>query len=302
MKPTLLILAAGMGSRYGSLKQIDGVGPSSETIMDYSVYDAIRAGFGKVVFVIRKSFEKDFLDNIFEKYKDKVTVEYVFQELDILPKGFSLSADREKPWGTGHAVLVARSKIHEPFCSINADDFYGYEAFKVMATFLSDASFKEITEFAMVGYDLSRTLSEYGAVSRGVCEVDPMNYLIQVNERTKIQKSKFRISYIDDNQKENELNEDAVVSMNFWGFTPLIFDYLEQAFIDFLNENKSDLKAELYIPFVVDKLIKNKTVKAKVLNCNEQWFGITYKEDKAMVVSKIQDLVKKGIYPSRLWI
>jgi UTP-glucose-1-phosphate uridylyltransferase len=301
MKPTLLILAAGMGSRYGSLKQIDGIGPSSETIMDYSVYDAIRAGFGKVVFVIRKSFEKDFLDNIFIKYKDKIAVEYVFQELDALPEGYTVPTERQKPWGTGHAVLVAASKIKEPFCSINADDFYGYGAFKVMADFLMKPEAGNITEFAMAGYQLGNTLSEYGTVSRGVCRTDESGYLTDVYEHTKIQKHNNKIVYTDESDRMHELNKNAIVSMNFWGFTPVVFQYLEKAFTDFLQENQANPKAELYMPMVVDNLIKEKKAKAKVLNCNEQWFGITYKEDKALVVLKISELVEKGVYPTRLW-
>lgn len=298
MKPTLIVLAAGMGSRYGGLKQLDRLGPSGETIMDYSVYDAIRAGFGKVVFVIRKSFEADFRDIFVKKLEGKIEVELVFQELDNVPEGISYPAERQKPWGTGHAILVTKDVVKEPFAVINADDFYGAEAYKEIAEFLTHQA--KDKEYAMCGYLLGKTLSDFGTVSRGVCKTDENDFLVEVNERTSIVKENGAISYEADGSKF-PLIENDVVSMNFWGFTPSLYQHLEEKFIAFVNENASNLKSEFYIPFVVDDLMKENKVKAKVLKSNSDWFGVTYKEDRPVTVEKIQKLVDEGKYPNKLW-
>lgn len=297
-KPTLLILAAGMGSRYGGLKQIDQVGTSGETIIDYSVYDAIRAGFGKVVFVIRKDIEEDFKAIFSNRFGDKIVVDYVLQEIDNVPAGITYSAQRQKPWGTGHAILVAASKINEPFIAINADDFYGAEAFELIANYLN--SHTENHEFCMVGYYLKNTLSEHGSVSRGVCSLTNNNFLEGIVEHTKIEEENGKI--IDKGtEKAKELAPKTIVSMNFWGFQPSIFKNLEIQFKSFIEENKDKLKAEFYIPSVVDTMIENKEATAKVLANEGQWVGVTYKDDKKDVVQHIQNLVKEEKYPQKLW-
>ncbi len=298
MKPTLMILAAGMGSRYGGLKQLDRLGPSGETIMDYSVYDAIRAGFGKVVFVIRKSFEKEFREIFVDKLQGKIEVELAFQELDAVPEGITFPEERTKPWGTGHAILVAKDVVKEPFIVINADDFYGTEAYAETAKFLTS----EVSEakYAMCGYKLGKTLSDFGTVSRGVCETDEDGNLITVNERTSISKKEGEITYEEDGQKY-PLKEDAIVSMNFWGFHPSLFLHLEEKFTQFIKANADNIKSEFYIPFVVDDLMKEGKVTTKVLQSEATWFGVTYQEDRPATVNKLQELVDKGIYPSNLW-
>ncbi len=298
MKPTLIVLAAGMGSRYGGLKQLDNLGPSGETIMDYSVFDAIRAGFGKVVFVIRKSFEKDFREIFVKKLSGKIDVELVFQELDNIPDGLSYNTERVKPWGTGHAILVAKNVVNEPFAVINADDFYGAEAYVELSRFLTNQINDK--EYAMCGYQLGNTLSDFGTVSRGVCKTDADGYLQQINERTSILKENGKISY-EDNGKKHPLKEDDVVSMNFWGFTPGLFNYLEEKFTAFLKEDADNLKAEIYIPFVVDDLMKEGKIKTKVLKSDASWFGVTYKEDRPVAVKKLQMLIDEGKYPEKLW-
>lgn len=298
MKPTLLILAAGMGSRYGGLKQLDTLGPSGETIMDYSIYDAIRAGFGKVVFVIRKSFEKEFRETFVNKLEGKIEVELVFQELDNIPDGITYPKERVKPWGTGHAILVAKDAIHEPFAVINADDFYGAEAYQVMADFLQNEANDKT--YAMCGYLLGKTLSDFGSVSRGVCKMSSDNFLIEVNERTSIARKNGKITY-EENGQTHALSETDVVSMNFWGFDPSIFDHLEEKFTAFVKENASNPKAEFYIPFVVDDLMKEGKVKSKVLTSDAQWFGVTYQEDRPVTVEKLNKLVEAGKYPEKLW-
>jgi len=301
MKPTLVVLAAGMGSRYGGLKQIDPFGPSGETIMDYSVYDAIRAGFGKVVFIIRKSIENDFRSAILKKYEGKIALDVVFQELDILPEGVALHPDRVKPWGTGHAVWCAASKINEPFAVINADDFYGAEGFAVMADYLSGLEDGDTSSYSMVGYDLRNTLSDFGSVARGVCQVDENNDLISVVERTAIEKTESGAAYKDENGNTAALTGDEAVSMNFWGFTPSVFKYFGDFFQVFAKENADNIKSEFYIPTGVDALIKQGKVSTKVLRSDARWFGVTYQEDKESVVKKIQELVDAGKYPSKLW-
>ena len=298
MKPTLIVLAAGMGSRYGGLKQLDKLGPSGETIMDYSVYDAIRAGFGKVVFVIRKSFEEDFREIFVHKLQDKVEVELVFQELDNIPKGIDYPAEREKPWGTGHAILVTKNAVKEPFAVINADDFYGSEAYQEMSKFLSTQ--ENENEYAMCGYLLGKTLSDFGTVSRGVCKMDSNEFLQEVNERTSIVKENGNISY-EEEGKKYPLVENDVVSMNFWGFMPGLYSHLEEKFTEFVKDNAGNLKAEFYIPFVVDDLMREGKVRTKVLKSDADWFGVTYQADRPVTVEKLQVLVDEGKYPKKLW-
>jgi UTP-glucose-1-phosphate uridylyltransferase len=300
MKPTLLILAAGMGSRYGGLKQVDPVGTSGETILEYSVYDAIRAGFGKVVFVIRRDIEKDFNEIFIHRLQKYIEVDYVFQELDMVPEGIKVPADRVKPWGTGHAVMVAASKVKEPFAAINADDYYGADAYKKMAEFLSKLNTNE-TNYAMVGFDLDNTLSEHGFVSRGVCEINKNSMLIGVTERTKIERTEKGVAYKDTNDNPVFVDAKSIVSMNFWGFTPLLFKQLEDHFKKFIKGNYTNIKAEFFLPFVIDDLIKTGNAGVKVLRSTDRWFGVTYKEDKPLVVEKIKELTSKGIYPARLW-
>ncbi len=298
MKPTLLILAAGMGSRFGGLKQLEPLGPAGEAIIDYSVFDAIRAGFGKVVFVIRKHFADGFKEKVGNKFRDKIRVEYVFQELDDLPEGFSLPEERKKPWGTAHAILVAKDKVKEPFCALNADDFYGFNAFRVMAGFLTKNS--SSSEFSMVGYKLKNTLSEHGSVSRGICEVNEKNLLKSIVETTKILKKDGGIVSVDPDGNETPLGGDETVSMNIWGFKPSIFPHLEKKFIGFLKEEMDQPKSEMLIPSVVFELIEAGSATVEVLETNSPWFGVTYKEDTPVVIRKIRQLIEKGDYPEKL--
>ncbi|MCT4603770.1 MAG: sugar phosphate nucleotidyltransferase [Marinifilum sp.] len=298
MKPTLLVLAAGMGSRYGGLKQIDPIGPSGETIIDYSIHDAIKAGFGKVVFVIRESFEKEFKELFNTKLASKIQVDYVNQEIYKVPAKSDYIQEREKPWGTGHAILMAKDCIKEPFAVINADDFYGSKAFCSMANFLS----KGITEKenCMIGYQLKNTISENGSVSRGVCTANEKDHLVDVVERTHIEKLPENIAYLE-NEKWFPLADDSTVSMNFWGFTPNIFEHLNSQFKSFLSERGNELKSEFYIPSVVASLIEQDKTQFKVLRSNSQWFGVTYKEDKEKAVQAIRKLIDNGEYPNKLW-
>lgn len=300
MKPTLYVLAAGMGSRYGGLKQIDGLGPNGETIMDYSIYDAINAGFGKIVFVIRHYFDKEFREKIVSKYEQHLPVEVVYQELDNLPKGFDLAPEREKPWGTNHAVMMAKDVINEPFAVINADDFYGRESYAILAEALRQMVGKE-NHYCMVGYRLNNTLSESGAVARGVCETDDNDYLKSVVERTHIERKDGKIQYKDAENYWYELPEETPVSMNMWGFTPDYFEHSEKYFIKFLEANVGNHKAEYFIPLMVDHLIINKIADVKVLDTPSKWFGVTYADDRPSVVEKIQKLVDSGVYPTPLW-
>lgn len=301
MKPTLLVLAAGMGSRYGGLKQIDQVGPSGETIIEYSVYDAIKAGFGKVVFVIRRSIEDAFKEALGNKFSDLIEVDYAIQEIDVEIEGIDNMPHREKPWGTGHAVLVAADKINEPFAVINADDFYGRGAFRELAEFSQKLQDQNGYEYAMVGYILKNTLSDHGSVSRGVCEANAENHLVTVTERTKIQEENGLIHFIDDEGQKHELPKNTIVSMNFWGFTPSIFDELRKQFIDFVAHNTDKPKAEFYIPLVVNNMIINNQATIEVLTCEDKWFGITYREDKEIVKKAFGEFVDRGVYPSPLW-
>lgn len=300
MKPTLLILAAGMGSRYGGLKQVDGLGPNGETIIDYSVYDAIRAGFGKVVFVIRKSIEKDFLEVFGNRFNKSVKVEIAFQELDMLPQGFTVPVGREKPWGTAHAVWVTRHLIDEPFAVINADDFYGYDTFRVLAQELSKPNLEKGSYF-MVGYKLGNTLSEQGAVSRGVCSTNADGFLLDVVERTHIERTGGVVKYKDENGNLVPVDENVPVSMNFWGFTPDFFEYTEKLMSDFFSNQIGNVKAEFYIPTVVNRAIKEGVARCKVLETKASWFGVTYPGDRPQVVAKLKELTEKGEYPSPLW-
>jgi dTDP-glucose pyrophosphorylase len=300
MKPTLFILAAGMGSRYGGLKQLDGLGPKGETIMDYSVYDAVRSGFGKVVFVIRHSFEDDFREKILKRYK-RVHVELVFQELDYLPQGFTLHPERVKPWGTNHAVLMGKDVIQEPFAVINADDFYGKGSFRAMSFYLQVMNHKQ-NEYCMVGYRLGNTLSESGSVARGICETDNEGFLTSVVERTSIiRDTDGIIKYKDDAGQLIPVDENVPVSMNMWGFTPDYFQHSEDYFINFLKENQDNIKAEYFIPLLVNHLITSGIARVKVLDTPSKWFGVTYADDRPSVVEKIRDLIRQGEYPSRLW-
>ena len=297
MKPTLLVLAAGMGSRYGGLKQMDGVGPNGEIIMDYSITDAIRAGFGKVVFVIRHSFEQEFKSKInAAHFGNRIDVEYVFQELDSLPEGFSVPEGREKPWGTNHAILMAKDAIHEPFAIINADDFYGRDAFQVMANHLRTLDGTK-GQYCMVGYRLENTLSEHGTVSRGVCQVDNNGLLAGMTERTSIGRTPDgRIEYKDPDGSTHPLPPDATVSMNLFGFTPDYFAESEKLFITFLQQHGSELKSEYYIPYAVNTFINSGYATMRVLNTTAQWFGVTYKEDRPIVVERLRKLHEQGVY------
>ena len=303
VKPTLLVLAAGMGSRYGSLKQMDGVGPNNEAIIDYSIYDAIRAGFGKVVFVIRHSFA-DAFTAIFnkERFGGKIEVEFVYQELDYLPEGFSVPEGREKPWGTNHALLMAAKAINEPFAVINADDFYGADAYKVIGAYLSKLG-EESNHYCMVGYAVNKTLSENGTVSRGVCGINEEGFLTSIVERTKIERNAEGTIVFHDLGEDEALEEETPVSMNLFGFTPDYFAHSEEYFKGFLSspEVQTNLKAEFFIPLMVNKLVGEGTSKLKVLSTTANWFGVTYQADKPQLVAKIEELIEAGVYPRNLW-
>lgn len=300
MKPTLFVLAAGMGSRYGGLKQLDGLGPNGETIMDYSIYDAIRAGFGKVVFVIRSSFEQDFRKVVIDKFKNLIDTEIVFQEIDNVPVGSTYVDGREKPWGTNHAVLMGKDVIKEPFAVINADDFYGKESFAILSDFLKCVEGKK-NEYCMIGYRVGNTLSESGAVSRGVCMVDDDGLLLNVVERTHIEEKGGTINFNDEKGEEVSIHPNTPVSMNMWGFTPDYFDYSEEYFKEFLKVEGQKLKSEFYIPSAVNNLITDGKVTCKVLDTPSKWFGVTYADDRSQVVLKINELVRKGVYPDKLF-
>jgi len=300
IKPTLLVLAAGMGSRYGGLKQIDGLGPNGETIIDYSIYDAIRAGFGKVVMVIRKSIEEEFKQVFFRKYSGKIEIEYVLQEIEFVPQGAVYHPERVKPWGTAHAVLMADGVINEPFCVINGDDFYGTDAFMQIANYLKQQE-NDSTGYCMVGYQLARTLSDYGFVSRGICETDSDNSLLKVTECTQIKRIGSVICYKDAQEENQPLPEEQIVSMNFWGFTPAYFKDLRVSFEKFIQKNGNNLKSELYIPTVLSELIDEQKASVKVLSSAAEWFGVTYKEDRSFVVDRLKNLTEEGVYPSPLW-
>jgi len=289
---TLLIMAAGMGSRYGGLKQLDAIGPSGETIIDYSVYDAIKAGFTKVVFIIRKDFEQEFKSKITDKYEGQIQVEFAFQDLNDLPDEFTCPEGREKPWGTGHAILSARNVINEPFVAINGDDFYGRESFKVVADYYR----KGANSFSMVAFKLDKTLSSFGGVTRGLCTVNDEK-LNTVIETADLEKTDYGVS----SNRDIELDGTEPVSMNVWGFTPILFKYLEEKFVEFLSENGTEMKSEYLIPSVVNELIQSRQETVHVLRSGATWFGVTYKEDKPYVEGEIEKLVNKGEYPGKLF-
>lgn len=299
-KPTLLILAAGLGSRYGSLKQIDRIGPSGERIIDYSVYDAIRAGFGKIVYVIRKSFEQEFKDLIIDSLPKNIESEYVFQELDSVNSGIEFNKERQKPWGTGHALLCAASVIKDSFAVINADDFYGANSFKLACNFLTSTSEMK-SEHALIGFKLINTLSEYGTVSRGICEINKENYINSIIERTEIKKENEKISYKDNVGNWVSLTGEEIISMNMFAFKASVFSKFDECFSDFIKTKVNDIKAEFYLPYGVDQVIKSSEGKVRLIITEDQWFGLTYKEDKKIVREKINNLVKQGNYPTKLW-
>jgi NDP-sugar pyrophosphorylase family protein len=298
MQPTLLILAAGMASRYGSMKQTEGFGPSGETIMDYSIYDAIRAGFGKVVFIIRKDFANDFKASFEPKLAGKIKTEYVYQEMDSYLNGLEIPTGRTKPWGTGHAVLCAKDVIQEPFAVINADDYYGIDAFVKAADFLNNRC--TANHYAIIGYELERTLSDHGSVSRGVCQIDDQFDLLSIKERTKIYKENGVITYEDETGKHS-VPSDSSVSMNFWCFHQHLFETTEQLFLDFVKSNTENIKAEFFIPIIAEDFMENQKGHISVIPTSSQWFGVTYKEDAPVVKASVDKLVADQVYPKSLW-
>ena len=301
MKPTLLVLAAGMGSRYGGLKQMDPMGPSGETVLDYSVYDAIRAGFGRVVFIIREDFADAFRQGVGSRFADRIEVDYVFQKLDDLPDGFSVPEGREKPWGTAHAVRAARHAVKEHFAVINADDFYGQDAYQRAAAFFDSLPEGTTNETAMVGYPLENTLSDHGHVNRGICKIDEMGFLTNVEEYLNIEREDdghVRGNALDG--KRHVVPAGSLVSMNFWAFGPAFFEQLEEAFTRFMIESGDQMKSECYIPTVVDHLIHGGHAQCPVLRTTSQWFGVTYPDDKPFVVESIAKLIAEGAYPAKL--
>ena len=302
MKPTLVLLAAGMGSRYGGLKQLDGLGPNGETIMDYSIYDAIKAGFGKIVFVIRKDFEQEFREKVLSKYEGHIPAEVCYQSLDALPEGFTVPEGREKPWGTNHAVMMAKDLIHEPFCVINCDDFYNRDSFMVIGKFLADLPDNATNTYAMVGFRVGNTLSENGTVARGVCSKDENDLLTTVVERTEIMRVDGKVSYKDENGEWVAIEDNTPVSMNMWGFTP-DYAHSDAYFKQFLSDpkNQANPKAEFFIPLMVNELVNNGTSTVKVLDTTSKWFGVTYSADRQATVDRIQALVNEGVYPNKLF-
>ena len=298
MKPTLLVLAAGMGSRYGGNKQLDEVGPSGETIIDYSIYDAIRAGFGKIVFIIRRDIEEQIKERFVNKLKGKIEVDYVFQEITNLPEGSEVNPERSKPWGTSHAILVAKDNIKEPFGVINADDFYGAESFKILYDFLTTD--EKTTNYCIVGYKMKNTLSDHGTVNRGVCKVDSEGFLADIVETRGIEKLPNGAQVQGVDGKMIKFTGDEVVSMNLWGFKQSCFDFLEKEFRNFIGAKGMDLKLELDIPTSVDKFVKTGEITIQILMSNERWFGVTYREDKPFVVESIANMIAKGVYPSKV--
>ena len=300
MKPTLFVLAAGMGSRYGGLKQLDGLGPNGETIMDYSIFDAIRGGFGKIVFVIRKDFEEDFRKKIISKYENHIPVEVVFQSIDKLPEGFTCPAERVKPWGTNHAVLMGKEVIREPFAVINADDFYGRDSFAVLGKYLSELPEGAKNDYSMVGFRVGNTLSESGTVARGVCATDENAHLTTVVERTEIMRVDGVVSYKDENGEWVGIEDNTPVSMNMWGFTPQVFGEMKKAFDKFIDENGMDMKAHYSIPAFMNERIAD-GVRVKVIETPARWMGLVSHDDKIQVLLRINDMIRKGIYPSKLF-
>jgi len=299
MKPTLLVLAAGMGTRYGGNKQLDEVGPSGETIIDYSIYDAIRAGFGRIVFVIRRDIEEQVKERFVDRLQGKIEVDYVFQEITNLPEGVTVAPDRSKPWGTSHAILVTKDKIKEPFGVINADDYYGVESFKILRDFLVND--KNPDNYCIVGYKLGNTLSEHGHVNRGVCKAGEDGFLSDIVETRQIEKTKEGAVAPGPDGKPLYFTGNEIVSMNLWGFKPSCYDFLGKEFRNFINKYGMDLKSELDIPTSVDKFVKNGEITIQILMSNERWFGVTYREDKPFVVDSIKKMIRKGIYPARIY-
>ncbi|HKK42011.1 MAG TPA: NTP transferase domain-containing protein [Bacteroidales bacterium] len=299
MKPTLLVLAAGMGTRYGGNKQLDEVGPNGETIIDYSIYDAIRAGFGKIVFVIRRDIEEQVKERFVEKLKGKIEVDYVFQEITNLPEGVRVSPDRQKPWGTSHAILVTGEKIKEPFGVINSDDFYGQESFNILYDFLTTD--KDPNCYCIVGYKMGNTLSEHGHVNRGVCEADENGMLVNIVETRQIERTADGAKAPASEGTWQKFTGNEIVSMNLWGFKPSCYSFLGEEFRNFIDKHGMDPKSELDIPTSVDKFVKNGEITIKVLMSNERWFGVTYREDKPFVIESISEMIKKGLYPSKIY-
>lgn len=297
MKPTLLILAAGMGSRYGGLKQLDPVGPNGETIIDYSIFDAVRVGFGRLVFVIRRDIEAQFKDNLGARFEKRISVDYVFQELDKLPPGFSVPTSRKKPWGTGHATLMAADAIHEPFGVINADDFYGANSLWVLAEYLKSGS----EHYAMTAFLLRNTLSEHGSVSRGVCSMDQENFLQNVTEFRGLAKDGDGAKYTDELGRIHKLSGNEPVSMNLWGFAPTLFGHLRDQFVEFLQKRGADEKSEFYIPAAVNEVVATGWRRCRVLKTPDSWLGVTYREDQPAVSEGIRRLITRGVYPEKLW-
>jgi NDP-sugar pyrophosphorylase family protein len=303
MKPTLLVLAAGMGSRYAGLKQIEGFGPNGETIMDYAIQDALAAGFGKVVFVIRRDFEAAFRAQIGSKVERHTTVDYVFQQLDELPPGFAATPGRTKPWGTTHAVWCARRAIAEPFVSINADDYYGKQAFRALGAELAAApGVGDVPRYAMVGYPILGTLSEHAAVTRGICEVDGAGQLQAIVERMKVERTPAGPRYLDEAGTPHALTGREVVSMNIWGFTPAVFDQLEEYLIRFLEaQDPIPQSSESLLPVVVGEILREEAARVRVLPTSDAWFGVTHPEDKPTVMRTLREMVARGDYPSPIW-
>lgn len=302
-KPTLVVMAAGIGIRYGGLKQIDPVGPNGEIIIDYSVYDALNAGFGKVVFVIKKDIEEAFRERVGKTIEKRCETTYVFQEIADVPEGFEVPSGRQKPWGTGHATLSCRNVVHSPFAVINADDFYGRSSYQTLCDCLRSAQDHDgVYNYCMVGYMLKSTLTEHGHVARGVCTVDEDGFLVEIRERTRIEKFGEIVKYTEDGETWIEIPGESVVSMNMWGFTPSLFLELEARFPQFLQKNSDNIqKAEYFLPDVVGDLIEEKKVSVKVLSTNERWFGVTYKQNGLKVKQAIRDLIRRGVYPENLW-
>ncbi len=299
MKPTLVVLAAGMGSRYGKLKQMDGFGPNGETIIDYSIYDAIQAGFGKVVFIVREYFLQEFKDMMNPKFGDKIELQYVTQELANIPEGIDVHPEREKPWGTAHAVWVAKDIVNEPFAVINADDFYGSDSYKVLNDYFHE---NKSEDYAVVAYRLRNTLSDHGTVNRGVCYSNESCHLTKVVECTKIQREGDGVvRYPDENDEKQMLTDDTLVSMNMWAFLPSYFNYIDDQFVDFLNNVGNELKSEFYIPSAIDKLINDGTLNVNVLDTDSSWFGVTYQADKPIVMEKLNQLIVDGAYPNKIY-
>jgi NDP-sugar pyrophosphorylase family protein len=299
MKPTLMVLAAGMGTRYGGNKQLDEVGPSGETIIDYSIYDAIRAGFGKIVFVIRRDIEEQVKERFVDRLMGKIEIDYVFQEITNLPEGVKVAPDRSKPWGTSHAILVTKDKIKEPFGVINADDYYGVESFKILKDFLVND--KDPNNYCIVGYKLGNTLSDHGHVNRGVCKAGKDGFLSNIVETRQIEKTKDGAIAPGPDGNPLLFTGNEIVSMNLWGFKPSCYDFLGKEFRNFIDKYGMDLKSELDIPTSVDKFVKNGEITIQILMSNERWFGVTYREDKPFVVESIKKMIRKGIYPARIY-